>query len=414
MTYKLIFTFDDLNKIHALVDNINLRKSNHDVSIFIDTKDKQITLVGGKDEELERITLPINAQSTLKRGQWSVNGSYFKNICTYFMARKLPLTLELTYSNANPCPLLNTLGMIELRTCTAAPVREVHSAFLDTLKTRQSDSISVTSVQSMIAEIDSHQPYELIALDHSAQQLRIQRNQHIHELAFPESLHIPLSMVLSQAATEKLAYVCEQTDCDSIDVSIQNEIATFSTPTHTVTSSLAGLAEFYQQKPVDYTHEAKLVVNIYGMREELRTYHKHYPEIKQANSSHLLIEHDNVMVANIVPPFGFAKSISMLEITIAETRLYRVNLREVNKVKIQDCTEAKKMKLQILKASDGKRILGFYNDRNPQHPYDTVPVELDMQSLPEALKLKKQEQENGGVSSVELEPQLDIFGFADV
>ena len=83
-------------------------------------------------------------------------------------------------------------------------------------------------------------------------------------------------------------------------------------------------------------------------------------------------------------------------------------------VKIKDLTEAKQMKLQILKASDGKRILGFYNERNPQYPYDTVPVELDMQSLPEVLKLKKQEQQNGVPSPAGLEPQLDMIGFADI
>ena len=135
MTYQLTFSFNELQKIQALVDNITLRKTCHDVSFFIDTKDKQITLIGGKDEELERVTLPINAQSTLKRGQWSLNGSYFKDMCARFSARKLPLTLALTYITTPPYLRVEAVGLSEVRTCDTAPVRDTHRAFLDALQT---------------------------------------------------------------------------------------------------------------------------------------------------------------------------------------------------------------------------------------------------------------------------------------
>ncbi len=414
MNHQLIFTADEREHMMSLANNIILRKANHDISLFIDTKTKQITLVGGKNEELQSVTLAINAQTTIKSGQWSLNGSYFKDMINDFQGDKSSLIIALNYGASRAYPRAK-IAMFNntLRSCYTGPIRDEHADFLETQQKNTSDSVPISTLQTMIEEIRTHIPFEMIALDHQAHLVRVQRNQDIQELALPESLNIPISMALTPAATEQLAYVCDHTDSDSVNVAIHNDTVTFSTPTHTLTSSLAGLAEFYQQAPVQYECEAKLIATIYDMKKELDTYHQRYPEIKQANTSHLLLEQDAMMVANIVPPFGFAKHIPVIDIQIKQTRLYRVNLREIIKVKIQSITDAKQMKLQILKAPDGTRVLAFYNDRNPYSPYTTVPIELDMTSLPEILKLKTESQENGESVST-LEPQLDLVGFMDV
>ncbi|MGF1689263.1 hypothetical protein L4C36_21765 [Photobacterium japonica] len=416
MTHQLILTAKDRAKMTSLIDSIHLQKVDHDISVFIDTKGKKLTFVGGKDEALQSITLSINTQGTLKSGQWSLNGSYFKDMMNDCKADPSPLIIALDYSQSPVHPRAKiTLSNDTLRACQTGPVREAHVAYLDAQKKNITKSVLVSTLQNMMREVKKHVPFDMIDIDHNARLVRIQRNQHIQELALPESSDISFSMTLTSEAAEGLIDMCAHTDSDTVNITRHNDRITFSTPTQTITYPLAGLAEFYQQAAIQYECEATLIVTIYEMKGELKTYHQRYPEIKQANTSHLLIEQDAIMVANIVPPFGFLKHIHVIDIdiNINQPLLYRVDLREILKVKIPSITEAKQMKLQILKTPDGKRVLGFFNERHSRNPYATVPIERDMASLPAVMKLKAEFQDNE-TSVSRLEPQGDLFGFGDI
>ncbi|MFA0521049.1 hypothetical protein AB4501_29255, partial [Vibrio sp. 10N.222.55.E8] len=104
--------------------------------------------------------------------------------------------------------------------------------------------------------------------------------------------------------------------------------------------------------------------------------------LKKANEALLYVDENKVMLAGLIPETGENCFISTKEIKIKHPAVYRINLSEVSKIKIKGITEAEAIKLCMLKNKEGDYKLGFYNDRNNDHPYNSV---YDVAPAPEKM-----------------------------
>ncbi|PHZ58393.1 hypothetical protein CRG86_010225 [Photobacterium leiognathi] len=104
--------------------------------------------------------------------------------------------------------------------------------------------------------------------------------------------------------------------------------------------------------------------------------------------------------------------LSTLNITASEPNLYSINLSQLLKVNIKDITAMNSVTMRILKTRDGSRKLAFYNERDNDHPYSSIPITRnrnkdDLNNMQNLLSIYKQQQQGDDVK------QQDMFGFDD-
>ena len=75
------------------------------------------------------------------------------------------------------------------------------------------------------------------------------------------------------------------------------------------------------------------------------------------------------------------------------------------------------MKVKVLKNKEGERKLGFYNNKNPHHPYACIKVDALPHELPVILaakqRLQSKEKTNKTRAAHEATPG-DLFDFDDI
>lgn len=206
-------------------------------------------------------------------------------------------------------------------------------------------------------------------------------------------------------------HICSHAESDSILINVDNEQLTVTDGQHYYSRSLASLIDFENKSKIDYKTEVKFVVNISRLFEEIDEYIK-VNEIKKNNTTLLYIVDNEAYISG----FGFTvegfKSLSALYISAKESFLYNVNLKQLNAIKIRDITSMKGMILRILKAPDGSRKLGLYNEHDTQLPYNSIPIILDtnshnLKAMQNLLPLDKKNRENSF-------QQPDLIGFDDI
>jgi len=151
------------------------------------------------------------------------------------------------------------------------------------------------------------------------------------------------------------------------------------------------------------------VINIFEFKKELQDF-KNIEEVSKANQALLYITSENVYLGALSSA-GSVIRLHRKDISVTHPQVYAVNLNAITKVKIKDITGAKEIKLTVLKNSNGERKLGFHNDKDKEHPYVSVPLELATSKLAELKQRieaeKELEQDLSG-------KQGDMIGFDDV
>ena len=196
-------------------------------------------------------------------------------------------------------------------------------------------------------------------------------------------------MLLNKESVENLSRLCDSTHSDTLSIYTDDERAIFSDGNRVVSSSLLSLRDYAHKKETSYTVEQKLVINTYTLKEEIEIY-RNMAIVKKANEALLYIDNTNVMLAGLTKETGGNRFLSAEHISETPPWVYRINLSARAKVKVKDVTTANQIKVQMLLGRDDKRKLGFYNDKDSTHPYESVyDIELAPEKMAEVLEAKK-------------------------
>jgi hypothetical protein len=185
-----------------------------------------------------------------------------------------------------------------------------------------------------------------------------------------------------------------------------------------MTNSLVGVDSFKQREAQKYEAELTMVIDFYSFKKEIDAYLKYYRDIKLANTNYLLVDNKELTVCAYTERYHHASPVSVHDISgTDETRLYQIDLSEIKNVLITDLSSADKMKVKVLKNELGERKLGFYNTRNPHHPYASIKVDALPHELPVILaakqRLQVKEKTNKARTAHETMNE-DLFGFDDI
>lgn len=369
-------------------------------------------IIGGVDDALQVLTIDIEPEWALKTGQWMLYASSFKEYWsqqTALIEQKVPVMIHLNYHDNPKLPMMDSLTERQSRLyIQSEPAISEHLEFLEFTQNASRHTLATDSACVMMEVADTYRPFDSFEI--TEKQVVIDRDNTLLPFELPQGIEPDCHLLLNKDSVDQLTHLCTTTDAPTIEIHTDDDRAMFSDGKRTFTSSLLSLKDYAQKKTDTYQQELKLIVDIYTFKNEIESYRK-IALLKKANEALLYVDENKVMLAGLIPETGENCFISTKEIKIKHPAVYRINLSEVSKIKIKGITEAEAIKLCMLKNKEGDYKLGFYNDRNNDHPYNSV---YDVAPAPEKMdavlkakaELEKQINEDG--------KQGDMFGFDDI
>lgn len=381
---KITLQSQDHEKIRQLAHKIKRGDRNPYVTFVINDR-HSLTLIGGESDSLIQITLPQIDKDFVPTGAWSISASAFAQLWLgqdTCIREKKPISFNIAYHKGQSLPTLE--GVTEhhsFRYAEGQVACQHHLAFYDAITCKSFDTIPTHSAKELIKLADTHKPYQIFELTKEGDEVRIERDNDVIPFPLSGTLDIGFNIVLTPAATASLKRLTTSTNKEDLLVYLDDDQAIFSDGEQTFSHSQVSLREYREKQAQFYTQEAKIIVNHYNMKKELRAFKK-IEEVHRANQALLFITPVEVYLATL-PTTGSVMRLKTQQINTRQTQLYSVNINDLSKVKINDITNASQIKICVLKNTQGGLKLGFYNDKDKEFSYDSVPLELATSRIPE-------------------------------
>lgn len=398
-----------------MLDSVDKKERLSLLTVIIDKAANHICLIGGKSDEPTMVKLPFDRQDpTLRDGKWSIDADMFKYYYHHCLKNKLEIEFEVDQQTNGDTYLIGYTHNQGVRRWQCGSCCQEHLDYFTTIDTILYQSISANALRSLLDVAESHSPLEFFKIDKTNNEMKVQRDNDVSIFSLPSNLEAEIDLVTNQEGLKILEHVCEHNESGTIMINVDNEQLTVTDGQHCYSRSLASLTEFENKSKVNYETEVKCVVDISSLKTEIETYTR-VNQIKSNNISLLYIINNEAYISG----FGFSSdgfnSLSALHISAKKSILYNINLKQLKDIPIKDITGMKSMVLRILKAPDGSRKLGFYNEHDSKRPYNSIPITLDTSSqnlnAMEKLRLvqlkKKKDQEKSY-------QQQDLIGFDEI
>ncbi len=366
--------------ITKMLDSFNKKERLPLLTFIINQAANQICLIGGRSDEPTMVKLPFDGQDpTLQDGKWSIDADMFKYYFHHCLKNVLEIELEVDEQTSGETYIIGYTHDQAVRHWQCGPPCQEHLAYFTTIENKSYQCISVDALTSILDVAESHRPLEFFQIDKANNEIKVQRDNDVSTFPMPNVLEKKVDLVTNQEGLSVLKHVCSNTQSDSIMINVDNEQLTVTDGQHYYSRSLASLTDFENKSKVNYETEVKCVVNISSLKTEIETYTR-VNQIKSNNMSLLYIINNEAYISG----FGFTSdgfnSLSALHISAKKNILYNINLKQLKDIPIKDITGMKSMVLRILKAPDGSRKLGFYNEHDSKRPYNSIPITLDTSS----------------------------------
>lgn len=401
---------------HAGMTELTNRIKKGDTNPFITFvfTECQIHIIGGPTDRLLMKTIDKGADCAQDATAWSISATAFAN---YWGGQNTPIkekkiiSLHLRHDKKQPFPVLE--GITEhhsFRYLQAQKACDAHLAFFDLLSTKPYQHIETTKAKKICSLAESCNPYQVFELNKETNEVLIERDDDIIPFTLPEDWTVDFNMTLTPDAKDDLQQLASTTQSDTLSLYLDDEQAIFSDGQQIYSHSLAPLRAYREKKQQHFTREAKLVINIYTFKKERENFQR-IEEIKKANQVLFYITPTDVYLASMLEEVGTMIALSVKEVVCTQEQLYSINLNALSKVPIKDITNAKQVKMTVLRNVQGEIKLGFHNDRDKEYPYYSVPLEQASSLLPE---LKERLARAKEIDDSHFGEQMDAFGFDDV
>ena len=400
-----------------MINAIDKKERESLITFIIDKAVDTISIIGGKRDALRIIKLPFKGQDpTLQNGKWSIDADMFKYYCEDYLKTKTKnqeIILELDeHPKSDSCYVIGYANDHAVRRWQCSSACEEHLDYIASLNNKTFQTVSKATLQPILDFASSHCPLEFFKIDNALHEMTVQRDNDISTTTLPQELIPEIDLVANQDGLDILKHACQHTQSDTLMINVDNEQLTVTDGQHSQSCSLESLSEFYNKPKANYTTEVKCVVDIYVLKSEIEAYTS-VNQIKKNNISLLYFTQNDVYLSGSGCTVDSFQNLSALDIRVKQPLLYKINLRQLLKVRIKDITDMKGMTLRTLKTADGSRKLAFYNERDPKRPYTSIPIELntdnnDLMAM-QALMAIYNKQNQGDSCK-----QADLLGYDDI
>lgn len=401
--------------VHSQITNLVDRIKKGDPNPFITfIFDKLLYVIGGPTEHLLMVAINDIDEDMSDIKGWSMSATAIAN---FWKAQhvhrkgKETISLEISFKQDQPYPSLEGITKLgSFRYIKAQEANHVHLAFFKQFTTNPYLQIATTKAKQICALAKQNEPYQVFEANKKTNSVLIERDNIPIPIPLPESMTIDHTMIMTPEATNDLQQLAETTSQETLSIYLNDEQAIFTDGEQVYSHSLAPLRTYREKKQQQFEQEAKIIIEIFSFKDELRNFEK-IEEIKKSNQVLLYITPRKVYLMSLLQEVGAVMPLNVILVSTKQEMLYSVDLNALLKVKIKDITAANSIKLTVQRSTSGENKLSFHNDRNKEHSYHSIPLEKVSSLL---TKVKDRLARAKEIDSPQSNLQQDIFGFDDV
>ncbi|MGO2509752.1 MAG: hypothetical protein ACTH6Y_12215 [Vibrio hibernica] len=378
---------------------------------FIITK-SEVHIIGGATESLMMLTQMREKDCPLEIGRFSYSATAFANLWygqQTLIDKKQTITLQFRHDvQQGGIVLEGRTEMNSFRYALAQPICEQHLTFFDDFMKYDKQTIETKEALAICELADHCAPFSALEVNKENNSVQIERDNNIIPFDVPEGMTISIDMAITPEAKHSLETLAKKTQSDTISLYIDDDQVMFNDGQQVYIHDLAPLRAYREKQQQRFETVAKMVVNIFEFKAERDNFQK-IEEIKKSNQALLYITEDQMYFASLTPHVGALMKLTSSSITTSQEQLYSINLNALSKIPIKDITSAKQLKMTVLRNVQGDLKLGFHNDKDKEHSYDSVALEHAQSLLPELKHVIETSELNSDTNE-----QNDLFGFDDV
>ena len=436
---ELVIPHTLFRSFEAISKQLQAKKADYGVSVFISPKDATVTWVGGSNPNYSLIVQPIEKGHGLKQAKFYIPGDFFKHSLKSVIAfnRKstgsllLPLIFELEYKNGKyinathveipdiSIPSLNPIYP-SCRKFDLVAAFKKHVEYIDTLPQRAVVEFSIADLDKLDMNVNPLGNFEYLQLESNSHNLRFQRGGNVGIETLSSNIPLPVTLTINNETYQQLRHICQETQSQTVAIAQEGELITIRSPEKTVTRSIAGLTAFIETQQNQSTIEVTLIADIQSFKGEIES-HADYKSEKKADQCYFLIDDNKIYMSSTISADGLSKAVYAKSIKSEQTRLYRFHPKELINTHINDLISMAQVKICIVINENHERFFEFYSStKEGSLPYVQIPVETIDTSVSNINKIKNGcitktvqeiletiQQENGSAQN----EQLELIGF---
>ncbi len=391
---ELVIPHTLFRSFEAISKQLQAKKADYGVSVFISPKDATVTWVGGSNPNYSLIVQPLEKGHGLKQAKFYIPGDFFKHSLKSVIAfnRKhrapqfLPLIFELEYKNGKYIKATH----VEVPDIAMQPLNPIypscrkfhllaacikHIDYIKTLPKRAVVEFSIADLDKLDMNVTRLGNFEYLQLEPNSHNLRFQRGGNIGIETVLSKMSVPATLTINNETYQQLRQICQETQAATVKIAQEGELITIYSPEKTVTRSIAGLTAFIETQQNHSTIEVTLIADIQSFKNEIES-HADYKDAKKADQCYFLIDDSKIYMSSTLSDDGLSKAVYAKSIKSEQTRLYRFHPKELIKTHINDLTSMDQVKICIVINKNHERFFEFYSStKEGILPYVQIPIE---------------------------------------
>ncbi|MGR5540787.1 hypothetical protein ACPV5V_19660, partial [Vibrio campbellii] len=191
------------------------------------------------------------------------------------------------------------------------------------------------AAQAIIEVADTYRPFDTFELDCKQQVVKVERQGVPTPYDLPENFEPEFDLLLNKQSLDNLKQLAFDTSAEHIDIYMDDDQAIFSDGQRILSSSLASLKDYAQKQEIEYETKARLIVNLVDFKKQIDDYRSN-AKVKKANQALIYIDNECVMIGGLTEETGLHSYLDVADSKTDRTTVFRVNLSELSKVRLQD------------------------------------------------------------------------------
>jgi hypothetical protein len=406
---ELITPSTQLSSLEEIVEQLQAKKSDYRVSVFISPKEGTVSWIGGSAPNYTYIVHPMVQGHGLKESAFSIGGDFFeetlKSLLRFNTAsnqyQPLPLTYLLKYHSGNyiqathvAMSMNSGIGNMSNPTypyfrefSLSAPLKK-HIEYIEAIHKHAAVNFTVTDLNVLDIYIKQLGKYEYLQIDPDTHQARIQREGIVSITPLPSNITLPTSLTVNNETYKQLCLISQETQSPTVAIAQEGESITLISSEKTLTRSIAGLHNFHQSFPDNTINEVSFIADIKSFINVIKSF-RNITQIRTEDEGAMLIHDNELFICAMNPNDQEGKVVYAKEIKCTNPLLYRFHLKELLQSNINELQPLKQVMLAISNNEKNECFLEFYTSTKPGLlPYTRIQVEVDVENIPRALKCK--------------------------
>lgn len=416
------------NKTSLFINMINALDKRHSdacISVFIDSDNSRMLLIGGAPDQYGQIEIPLEKGHGLKKAEFSIPFDFFmcmKEQQQEFNTLPIQHIFEINYKNGKYinieyCLLLRDDTKIDdsihfpMFRFELDAAHKNHIQYQVANTQRAYHELNKRSIVDIINSTNALIPYDFVEFRKNEKEIRFQKNGEVTTKLLQDNIDLPHTLPLTEAASQTLKNLYTNSETGSIAFSLEGELLTFKTDQYTQSVSLEGIEQFHRKITQNKTLILEFASNLYDFKQLNKMILKE-TSVRSLNTAMLLFDNNRLFSCMLPGRREFIREVGVKHLHHHDALLFSYSPRALKEMRLRIFAKGSEIRITLSQNQNGELKLNFFDNPEDISPFDSLTLVSEQSLLVAYLKLKNEylnTYDNRYILQPSPQRELDLF-----